>query len=117
MCDGRRHGLRLIMTDTRWSGCVRRRGCLKGVHRWRRGTVCGGRRGLVRESEAPLDVGAPWGWGYDMSGAGLADRGRWRWCWVERWAAGWWEAEATPLEIVEESPLEVVAEAPLEVVG
>ena len=35
---------------------------------------------------------------------------------MERWAAGRWEAEATPLEIGEEAPLEVVAEAPLELV-
>ena len=36
---------------------------------------------------------------------------------MERWAAGPWEAEATPLEIGKEAPLEVVAEAPLELVG
>ena len=119
MCDGRGHGLRLGLMDTCWSRCVRRRGCRMGVQRWRRGTVCGGKqgRGLVREAETPLGVGAPWGWGYDMLGAGLADRGIWRWCWVERWSAGWWEAQSTPLEIGEEAPLEVVAEAPLELMG
>ena len=81
--------------------------------------MCGGRWGrqLVREAEAPLEVGAPWGWGYDMSLAGLADRGIWRWCWVEQWAAGRWVEGATTLEIGEEAPLEVVAEAPLELVG
>ena len=36
---------------------------------------------------------------------------------VERWAAGRWEAEATPLEFGEEAPLEVVVEAPLELEG
>ena len=36
---------------------------------------------------------------------------------MERWAAGRWEAEATPLEIGEEAHLEVVAEAPLDLVG
>ena len=36
---------------------------------------------------------------------------------MERWAAGWWEAEATPLDIGKEAPLEVVAEAPLELEG
>ena len=47
-----------------------------GGQRCSRGTMCGGQqgRGLVREDEAPLEVGAPWGWVYDMSGAGLADR-------------------------------------------
>ena len=81
--------------------------------------MCDGRRGrwLVREAKAPLAVGTPWGWGYDMSGAGLAERGIRRRCWVEWWAAGWWVAEATPLEDGEEAPLEAVAEAPLELVG
>ena len=80
--------------------------------------MCGGRqvRGLVSKAEAPLEVVSPWGCGYYISGAGLADLGIWRWCWVERWAAGRWEAEATPLEIGEEAPLEVVAEAPFELV-
>ena len=36
---------------------------------------------------------------------------------MERWAAGRWEAEATPLEIGKEAPLEVVAEDPLELEG
>ena len=78
--------------------------------------MCGGRqgRGLVSKTEAPLEFGAPWGWGYDMLEARLADRVKWRWCWVERWAAVRWEAEATPLDIGKESPLELVAEAPLE---
>ena len=72
---------------------------------------------MLKEAEAPLEVGAPWGWGYDILGAGLADRERWRWCWVERWAAGRWEAEVTPSEIGKEAPSEVVAETPLELVG
>ena len=78
---------------------------------------------MVSKAEAPLEVGAPWGCGDGMSGAVLADRGIWRWCWleqgvaVERGAAGWWEAEATPLDIGKEAPLEVVAEAPLELEG
>ena len=36
---------------------------------------------------------------------------------MERWSAGRWEAEATPLDIGKEAPLDVVAEAPLELVG
>ena len=74
--------------------------------------MCGGRRGrrLVREAEAPLEVGAPWGWGYDMSGAGLVDRGRWRWSWVEQEADGRWVAGATPLEVVVGAPLELAGE-------
>ena len=82
-------------------------------------TVYGGQqgRGLVREAEAPLEVGAPWGWGYGMSGEVLADRGVWMWCWVERGAARRLETDATPLEIGEEAPLEVVSEAPLKLEG
>ena len=36
---------------------------------------------------------------------------------MERGLAGWWEAEATPLEIGEEAPLEVDAESLLEMEG
>ena len=72
---------------------------------------------MVSKAEVSLEVGAPWGLGYDMSGEGFADRGIWRWCWVEWWAAGRWEVEATPLYIGKEAPLEVVAEAPLELEG
>ena len=58
-----------------------------------------------------------------MSGAGSAVRGIVRWCWVERGVAverglaGWWAAEAPPLDIGEEAPLEVDAESLLELEG
>ena len=63
-----------------------------------------------------MEVGAPWGWEYGMSGVGSAVWGIVRWCWVDRgvaveWGpAGWWAAEATPLEIGKEAPLVVAAE-------
>ena len=79
--------------------------------RWATESLVGTRGG------GTLEVGAPSGWGYDILGSGLADRERWRWCWVERWAAGRWEAEVTPSEIGKEAPSEVVAETPLELVG
>ena len=92
---------------------------------WRRGTGFSWRYGLglVSEAEAPFEVGAPWGWEYGMSGAGSAVRGIVRWCWVERGVAvergpaGWWAAEATPLDFGEEAPLEVAAEALLKLEG
>ena len=57
-----------------------------------------------------MEVGAPWEWEYGMSGAGLAVQEIVRWCWVEqglaveRGLAGWWAAEATPLEIGNPAP-------------
>ena len=71
----------------------------------------------MSKAEAPLEVGGPWGCGNDMLGAGLSYQGIWGWCWVERWATGRWETEATPLDISEEEPLEVVYEATLDLVG
>ena len=70
-----------------------------------------------------MDVGAPWGWEYGMPGAGSVVQGLVRWCWaergvaVERGLAGWWAAEATPLEIGKEALLEVADEVLLELEG
>ena len=74
---------------------------------WRLETRCGLQwgLGLVREAEAHLEIGAPWGWECGMSGAGLVVRGIARWCLVEGGVAveqglvGWWAAEASPLDI------------------
>ena len=58
-----------------------------------------------------------------MSGARSVVWGIVRWYWVERGVAverglaGWWVAEATPLDIGEEAPLEVDSEALLELEG
>ena len=67
--------------------------------------------GLVCESAAPFEIGAPWGWGCDRSGVGWEVLGIMKWCCQVRWVAvellGWGAAEASPLDIGEGAPLEL----------